>query len=106
MRRLTFQPSASISTISSDLLHATKTDSPVADGCAHVGEQETSPALGGSIPCPLVSCFAPVPAALCAEVPGAPVIPISRPFVKRKCREAFNVWVSISTSMSSIMQAE
>src|SRR5216117_2511259 len=49
----------SISTISLDLLHATHTRVLSRDGCAHVGEQDTSPGLGGSMPCPPMSCAAP-----------------------------------------------
>src|SRR5687767_10691 len=105
MRRLTFQLWAFTSTISSDLLQATKMDAPETEGWAHVGEHELSPAFGGSNPCPPVSCFM-CPAAASGFLDGAPVIPISRPFVRTKWRDALSVLVSISTSMSSIMHAE
>ena len=86
-------------------------EEPSTDGCAHVGEQETSPGLGGSIPWPPMSrCFMPLMPAISAgfalAATGAPFMPSSFPFVKRKWRETFSVWVSISTSMSSIMHAE
>src|SRR3977135_4419600 len=102
MRRVTFHPAASISTISSDLLHATKIDEPVTEGWAQVGEQEGSPGLGGSIPWPPMSmCFGLTP--VCGAfipvvagpdffgVAGGPFTPISWPFVSRKCRETFSV---------------
>src|SRR5258705_3942437 len=120
MRRFTLHLTASTSTISSDLLQATKTDEPVIDGWAQVGEQETSPGLGGSMPWPPMSIgFAPgevnrVCGLFISAIAGRPVfgaagepfMPISRPFVSRKFRETFKVAVSISTSKSSIMQAE
>src|SRR6187200_2249324 len=60
MRRFIVHDVASTSTMSFALLHATNTLFPSADGCAHVGEQDTSPGFGGSIPwppCPLGSLF-------------------------------------------------
>src|SRR5829696_44240 len=86
--------------MSLDLLHATNTREPSADGCAHVGEQPTSPGFGCSIPCP------PVEVVACAATPGAPFIPCSLPGATMKCRAAFSSRVSISTIMSSIMHAE
>src|ERR1051325_10767153 len=81
------QALVSISTISLDLLHATHTRVLSRDGCAHVGEQDTSPGLGGSIPCPPRSCAAPPAPGLAAPRSGGePVIPISFPLVRKKCR--------------------
>src|SRR5204863_8457482 len=101
--RTTLHLFASTSTISLDLLHATKMDEPSTEGCAHVGEQVTSLGLGGSMPCTFMSMPC-IPFIECTS--GAPVMPISLPFVSRKWRETLNVPVSISTSMSFIMQAE
>ena len=50
MRRVIVHRATSISTMSLLLLHATKMRLPSAEGCTHVGEQLTSPGLGGSIP--------------------------------------------------------
>src|ERR1041385_1778770 len=108
MRRSNFQLSVLISTISLDLLQATNTDLPSRDGWAQVGEQESSPGLGASIPWPPVSFMPGMFMDRCGSVViiGAPSIPISLPFVKTKCLVTFSARVSISTSMSSIMQAE
>src|SRR5579864_15850 len=86
IRLFSDQPSTPTSTISSDLLQATKTELPSTDGCAHVGLHVA-------------------PASWCA-CGGAPVMPASLPLASMKCRETSNFCVSISTSMSSIMQAE
>src|SRR3954453_7196150 len=86
------------------LLHATKIFAPSADGWTHVGEQVTSPGLGGCMPCPLMSCIA-VPGVV-AFTTGAPSIPISLPLVTTKCRDTASSRVSISTAMSFIMHAE
>src|SRR5687767_15006406 len=106
MRRTDFQLVALISTISLEPLHATKIDEPSTEGSAHVGEHELSPGFGGSEPCPPVFL---APCVACDEPAGmfgGPFIPVSLFLVTRKCRVAFSVRVSISTSMSSIMQAE
>src|ERR1700754_2366200 len=103
MRRTSVHVFALISTISLEALHATKTDEPSAEGSAHVGEHELSPGFGASEPWPLMS-FIPPCDELC--IVGGPAIPPSLPFVTRKWRETLSERVSISTSMSSIMQAE
>src|SRR5438309_2421387 len=72
MRRVSFQVFAFTSTISLDLLQATKIEEPSAEGCAHVGEQEMSPGLGGSMPCPPVSFIPAVASMLC--MPATPFI--------------------------------
>src|SRR6187431_1466815 len=80
-RRTSDHDFVSISTISLDLLHATQTRVPSRDGCAQVGEHDTSPGLGGSMPCPPMSCPA------CSAAPrtgGAPVMPFSFPHVRKK----------------------
>src|SRR5436190_11321821 len=84
------------------LLHATKMRAPSTDGCTHVGEQLTSPAFGGSMPCPAMSCEA------WSELfpGGAPCTPRSFPLPTRKCLATVKARVSISTAMSSIMHAE
>src|SRR4029079_12467055 len=94
----------SISTISLDLLHATHTRVLSREGWAHVGEHDTSPGFGGSMPCPPISCVAP--AVSFPRSGGDPVIPISFPFVRKKWRLSLSVRSSISTSASSIMHAE
>src|ERR1041385_1778513 len=108
MRRNNFQFSVLTSTISLDLLQATNTELPSRDGWAQVGEHEPSPGLGGSIPWPPASFMTGMFMERCRSVViiGAPSIPISLPFVKTKCLVTFSERVSISTSMSSIMQAE
>src|SRR6185369_8342634 len=102
MRRTSCHVFALTSTISLDALHATKTEAPSIEGSAHVGEHEVSPGFGASEPCPpCIECIDSVIAGF-----GGPIIPISRFFVTTKWRVAFSERVSISTSMSSIMQAE
>src|SRR2546422_3090984 len=96
MRRATDHFAASTSTISLDLLQATKIEEPLAEGWAQVGEHESSPCFGGSIPCPPISVpFMPGILALAALVPGIPSLPISLPLVSRKCRETFKLCASI-----------
>src|SRR6185295_17692397 len=104
MRRTSVHAAASISTISLDPLHATKTDEPSAEGSAHVGEHELSPGFGGSEPCPGMPCIECVDCV--ALTFGGPLNPFSRALVTTKWRVAFNVRVSISTSISFIMHAE
>src|SRR5690242_17425581 len=104
MRRTSCHVLVLISTISLEALHATKTEEPSTEGSAHVGEQEWSPAFGGSEPCPLMPGIASV--AGVEGSAGEPIIPISLFFVTIKWRVTFNERVSISTSMSPIMQAE
>src|SRR6185369_6787429 len=61
-----------------------------------------SPGFDASEPCPpCIECIDSVVAGF-----GGPIIPISRFFVTTKWRVTFIERVSISTSMSSIMQAE
>src|SRR5262245_61041590 len=96
--------------MSFDLLHATKRRCPSDDGWAQVGEQATSPGLGGSVPCPPTSwlagwAVAAVVVGAGAGV-GAPITPFSFPLVTTKCRATLSVRVSISTARSSIMHAE
>src|SRR5215216_4283259 len=92
------------STISLEPLQATKTEAPSAEGSAHVGEHELSPGFGTSDPCPppCIECVGLISRGYC----GGPVNPFSCPFVTTKCRATFNERVSISTSISSIIQAE
>src|ERR1043165_4593678 len=101
MRRTSVHVFALISTISLDPLHATKIDDPSVEGSAHVGEHELSPGFGGSEPCPWIECVEWVALTL-----GGPLNPFSRFLVTTNCRVAFNVRVSISTSISFIMHAE
>src|ERR1041385_5444054 len=104
MRRTSVNVFALTSTISLEPLHATKTDEPSTEGSAHVGEHELSPGFGGSVPCPAFPCSVCFSGLM--RGPGGPGSPFSWSFVTIKCRETFNVRVSISTSMSSIMHAE
>src|SRR5690349_21842379 len=104
MRRTSCHVLALISTISLEALHATKTEAPSVEGSAQVGEQEWSPGLGGSEPCPLMPGIACVAVVACSA--GEPIIPVSLFFVTMKWRVALKERVSISTSVSSIMQAE
>src|ERR1700682_275090 len=107
MSRATDHLAASTSTISLDLLQAAKIEEPLADGWAQVGEHESSPCFGGSIPCPPISIpFMPGTPAFAARAIGGSGTPHSLPLVSRKWRETFKLCVSISTSMSSIMHAE
>src|SRR5262245_49786007 len=91
MRRMICQLAVSISTISLDLLHATKIASPATDGSAQVGEQELSPGFGASMPCPPVSFMPDM---------------FMWSFIKLSLRLTFSERVSISTNVSSIMHAE
>jgi hypothetical protein len=74
--------------ISLDLLHATKSRCPSDEGWAQVGEQATSPGLGGSDPWPPVSWLAGWAVAALAggggAGEGAPVTPFSLPLVTTK----------------------
>ena len=76
---------------------------PSADGCTHVGEQldvarlRRLHAVARHVVRRVVGC---------ARRAGAPCMPRSFPFPTTKCRDTANVRVSISTAMSSIMQAE
>src|SRR5437870_1391690 len=111
VRRTSCQGFALTSTISLDLLQATKIDEPSVEGWAHVGWHEVSPGFGGSMPWPPLSFTDPfIPGieliASAAFFLGAPIMPISLALVTMKCRATFKVRVTISTSRSSIMQAE
>src|SRR6185295_19608122 len=79
-------------------------DEPSTEGSAHVGEHRLSPGFGGSEPCPVFPCTVCISGLM--RGPGGPGSPFSWFFVTMKCRATFNVRVSISTSMSSIMHAE
>src|SRR5258708_36526819 len=103
MRRCMVHDATSTSTTSLLLLHATNRCVPSADGCAHVGEQLTSAGLGGSAPCPPMSC---APCSVEERRDGAPGTPCSLPFVSRKGRAPANDRVWISMAMSSIMHPE
>src|SRR5262249_26961974 len=81
MRRTSFQVLVSTSTISLDPLQATNTDDRLPEGCAHVGEQEISPGLGGSVPWPLAAAASWFVFDICI---GGPGIPASLPFVSTK----------------------
>src|SRR2546423_197226 len=84
--------------MSFDLLQATQTVRPSADGCAQVGEQPTSAGLGAGIGWP----SAP-PAVAMSELP---LMPCSPPFLSMTRRDTAMESASISTSSSFIMQAE
>src|SRR5580704_730129 len=79
MRRTSDQFFVSTSTISLDLLHATKTRLSSTDGCAHVGEHVTD------------ATFIFIPS--CASPPllfvGAPLAPNSLPALTRNVRDTF-----------------
>jgi hypothetical protein len=114
-RRLTFQATRSISRISSDLLQATYTLLPSAEGCAQVGEQELGvmlwripryPTSAGSTSGAGRLRF-PVSARWRAISPRSPgASGPSFPFATENRRETLKLRVSISTSWSSIMQPE
>src|ERR1043165_863403 len=104
MRRTSCHVLALISTISFEALHATRTEEASAGGSAHGGKQGLSPGFGGSEPCPLMPGIACVELVEC--IMGEPVIPVSLFFVTMKWRVTLKECVSISTSVSSIMQTE